>query len=115
MYDELKYSVYSIELERYISELTYLIQDGTLLDAHNNVITNVFIEKCSGKKDKNGRLIYEGDIVRYKIGHCGSPNLIIGEYTKVVTFNNSTFDPIFNPEIVEIEVIGNIHQGGING
>lgn len=83
---------------------------GWLLFPNNANINDIEIERCTGIKDKNGKLIYEGDIVKYSIGHCGSPYSIIGEHTQQVNYHTGSFIPVSNPEIVEIEIIGNIHN-----
>ncbi len=71
-------------------------------------IDDCVLVQCTGLKDKNGRLIYEGDIVwtdEDGYGHIRWDNELAQFF--VATEEYYTFDNIFPSEM---EVVGNIHE-----
>ena len=124
MSDRFKFRLWDERYGEYYS-VSYLKSTGELVGEylHNGIIVlnqqhgegRFTVEQCTGLKDCNGTLIYEGDLVR---GSFGIPPLPVGS---VVEWKNGVFGIAtkYVPkwahigiamECLDLEVIGNIHQ-----
>lgn len=77
------------------------------------------VEQCTGLKDKNGKLIYENDLIKCPSGIYRVAVDDFGLWTAI--YNNNPFDGVgewsdmvkeyaFNQDNLRLEVLGNIHE-----
>lgn len=103
-------------LEKVMGEVISIDIDGGIVDYKNDdivsstLIKNGNIIQCTGLKDKNGKLIFEGDICIYDFEE-------IGKQKAVIYFNNTyagfMVKPLRNFQYTKLnncEIIGNIYE-----
>ena len=82
-----------------------------LLFPDNDNIEDIEIEKCTGLNDKNGKLIYEGDLV--KLDGYGVCQVIWSDDNAEFMFKNLNEDLSEHVDTILLydwEVVGNIHK-----
>ena len=85
----------------------YIFDSYALYELFVNDIDNSYqVEQCTGLKDKNGKLIYEGDIVEVPVPYNEIPT---GKKQRCkVYYKHGAFNIAVKSEY--LKVIGNIHE-----
>lgn len=107
MSDRLKFRVWDKYFERYWTDEQVKNNIQWLLYPDNENIENVIIEQCTGLRDKNGKLIFENDLILvnnivYKV--------IYNKY-KISLVNIKKNDIVDYDYNIICEVVGNEQEG----
>ena len=116
--DRFRFRVWDIEFKKYYPASDFCIED--LQDSGDEII----VEQCTGLRDMNGRLIYEGDIVSFQSRGLFFEGTVV--WTQEEVFSEINLGR-FHVELLEyqgceyefmdysrdrdsLEVVGNIHE-----
>lgn len=108
MNDRFKFRVWRTSANEYADNhySCAILRDGTPTTSEKGII----IEQCTGLRDKNGKLIYEGDIVTYTdVSGSGRPRHFQARAVRWCR-DNCNFNVSRPPSDAETTIIGNIHE-----
>ena len=128
MNDRFKFRVWDKPLEKYMDfkEFKFMNVEFTFCPITKEAEIEYdkeryIVEQCTGLKDKNGKFIYENDLIKCPIGIYRIAVDDFGLWT--VVYKNNPFAGVgewsyfvrqyaFNQDNGEIEILGNIHENG---
>ena len=111
MKDRFLFRVWDKEFNKYWTDGEIKENAAWLLFPDNDNIEDIEIEQCTSLEDKNGKLIYEGDLV--KLDGYGVCQVIWSDDTAEFMFKNLNEDlreHVDTMLMYDWEVVGNIHE-----
>ena len=115
MNDRFRFRAWDNREEKYIYNAQDQYDDevecfGNMFDTYGD---RYAVEQCTGLKDKNGKLIYEGDIIKCSYGSEYYVGCVVWDSEEIqfsMEVNEELYSFSQHSESHKIEIIGNIHE-----